>query len=180
VVLNFEVRKFRPQRNGPRNYCFVRSWQATDERNWIKIGFYREVGLIAPRMLDTYKYFLILEYSCVIYSLISSLYIVLRFHDQLHPLLLSMFAIIFLAFAIANTFIYQYSVYLVPGQLKWLASHQNSLLSIKSYKAKALKSFQPFSVSIGGIFTVESPNFIIDVFWRLIFDNVVNLLLTFR
>lgn len=147
----------------------------------MKRKLYREVCVLISRTFAVFTPFVGFAYFFTIISSIMNLYFVFRYISLLHPFVLQIFVVTFTVLGLSDTVLNQSCVDLVTGQKKCLYSHRSNVSSMKNWETKHWKSFRPFLASImGETFTIERQSFVVEVFWKIIVDGFVNLIITLR
>lgn len=146
----------------------------------MKKKLYREVCIFTSRASVLFSPYLAFAYLFTIFSVVTNLFVLFRYISSLHPFVLQIFAMSTLVLALSDTFLNQSCVDLVARQGTCLNSHHKNVSRKESWEGKFWKGFRPLAISIGGTFTIESPNFVMEVYWQIIIDAFVNIILTVR
>jgi len=139
---------------------------------------YRQMQILVTESNDVLRTWIVIAYFGSLIIVISHFFVAIRLNVGLRLVALFVMLTADNAIFVISAILQQVALNFSTYSNKYLLLAQRT--SHTSLEAKFFKSCQPIRISVGGLFTIESKDFLLHTLVTIVFETLVNLLLTFR
>jgi len=139
---------------------------------------YREFQLLVAESNDVLSIWIVIAYFGSLILVISHFFVAIRLNVELGILTLVIMLTADLAIFVISALLQQFALSFSIYSNNYLRLAQRNLNT--KLEGKFFRSCQPIRISVGGLFAIESRDFLLRTLVTVVFETTINLLITFR